>query len=410
MLDVLHPEGVTLEGEEREPSLLGEELLQGLLSSDGKPRLAPARDFLLDEVCRENLPVIMEAFKSWRDYVEYLLLMGRHVKTGKEQFVAVKCSKRGNDVFTRRLDYELGVLRELDGVELFTIDDFQTHEYMPCNLLFLTLTFDSKLCSMREAWQQSTYYWNLLLTNLRNKYGRVFYIQMPEAFPDENGEAYGYPHPHAILLFLDHQFHAFPRWERKKNGEEGWVYRIKEKHELEEQAKWHSFIDVKAINSGRSLGGYLRKHVKNTHGGDDPSALLTQAMLWLHRKRTYTMSEDFMECSSCGHTFSPRMLDPTRPDMKKKKYIPREKCPECSSPNFIRRGFREVLHESILNLRNSKPLKQVDFARQPVIEWIWTFHGVASAKDLGLSPDVWVASLSKLDFKRWITFGLPERL
>lgn len=357
------PEAVTLSREEREPSYfdVGDELLHNILDQRGKPRLAAARNFLLDSVCQENISGITRAFEFWKNYHEYILLMGRNLLTDEEQFVGVKASKRGNDVFTRRLDRELGFLGNLEGIQLFSLEDFEKNSYMPTNLLWITLTFNPHLCSMKEAWQKIGHYWNLWITNLRNKYGRILYLQMPEAFPDPSGAAYGYCHIHTVLLFMDHSFNTFPSWEKGREGKGGWVFRILERDEVKKQGKWMAHVDIKAIQSGRALGGYLRKHTKNVHGGDDPGALVTQSLLWLHRKKTYSMSS----------------------------------------------GFRDAFNDLISSLHNSKTSKQIDLMGEPVIEWVWSFHGVAAAQDLGVDPSIWVVSLDKKIFRKFVTIGLP---
>ena len=337
---------------------LGMELIRNVKDRYGNPRLGRARGWLLDEVSQANVPIISKVFKVWRDHHEFLLIKGVHRETGEEIRLAVKCSKRGNDVFSRRLDRRLGFLKALEGVDLFSLEDFETNPYMPSNLLWVTLTFNPHLCSLKEAWERIGYYWNLWITNMRNKYGRILHLKMIEAFSDPSGSAYGYPHVHTVLLFRDHKFRAFPSWEKLKDGSEGWAFRILERDEIKKQGKWMAHVDIKAIQSGRALGGYLRKHCKNTHGGDDPEALVSQSLLWLHRKQTYSLSK----------------------------------------------GFRSEFHDLITGMQGSKKrLMQKTFDGNVVDVWIWSCHGVRSYLDLGLDPEVWVHSLDKKFFKEMMT-------
>jgi len=334
--------------------LLGSELLKNICDRYGNPRLAAARGLLLDSVSQKNVPMITKAFELWRNYAEYGLVKGVHRETGEEIRVAIKCSKRGNDVFSCRLKEKMGFLKGFEGIELFSLEDFDKKGYMPSNLLWVTLTFNPHLCSLKEAWEKIGYYWNLWITNMRNKYGKISYFDTPEAFPNPEGLAYGYPHIHVALLFEDHSFNAFPSWEKGRDGSEGWNYRILERNEIKKQGKWMAHVDIKAIHSGKALGGYLMKHMKNTQGGNDPSALTTQALLWLHRKKTYTMS----------------------------------------------RGFRQKFHDLITGKNNSKTLlhqKTLDGDVIPV--WIWSFHGVCSYIELGVDPGVWVKELDKKTFR-----------
>ena len=346
--------------EGRGHSTLGMELIQNVTDRYGNPRLARARDLLLDEVSQANIPVIQKAFRIWRDHAEFALVKGVHRETGEEIRIAVKCSKRGNDVFSYRLKQKMGFLKGFAEINLFTLEDFDKRGYMPSNLLWVTLTFNPYLCSLKEAWEKIGYYWNLWITNMRNKYGKISYLSTPEAFPNPEGSAYGYPHIHVALLFEEHSFNAFANWEKMKDGSEGWAFRILERNEIKKQGKWMAHIDVKAIQSGRALGGYLMKHMKNTQGGDDPAALTTQALLWIHRKKTYTMSK----------------------------------------------GFRQKFHDLIAGKNNSKTsLMQETLEGELLDVWVWSFHGIRNFRDLDVDPEVWVHSLSKALFREMKTIA-----
>jgi len=237
---------------------------------------------------------------------------------------------------------------------LFSLEDFDKKGYMPSNLLWVTLTFNPHLCSLKEAWEKIGYYWNLWITNMRNKYGKISYFETPEAFPNPEGSAYGYPHIHVALLFEEHTFNAFPNWEKGRDGSEGWSFRILERNEIKQQGKWMAHVDIKAIQSGRALGGYLRKHMKNTQGGNDPAALTTQALLWIHRKKTYTMSK----------------------------------------------GFRQKFNDLITGKNNSKTsVMQETLDGKEIPVWIWSFHGICNFRDLDVDPGVWVKELDKKKFR-----------
>lgn len=336
----------------------GYSFLSELLDDWGRPRLDMARSFF-SSLKQKDVPYLIEGFKNWRDFAEYLILKGENRVNGKKLFVAVKCSKRGNDVFSRRLDRKLGFLKQIEGIDLFTPEMFKPNKVVKSNLLWVTLTFNPALCGLKRAWETYMSSWNLWITNLRNKYGRIEVLRFSEAFPGEfkkdgtPAKAFGYPHIHAVLLFKEAHFRVFPRMEEGKDGKLGLVYRIQEKYELEDQGKWHSFVDVKALSSGRALGGYLRKHTKNTHYGDTQEALVTQALLWLFRKQTFSMSS----------------------------------------------GFRRELLDLITGLQGSK-----EFGAQKTLDgrilddWIWSCHGVRSAFELDVDPGVWVQSLEEEKF------------
>jgi len=369
------------------------EVLSELLDDSGRPRLNYARNYF-SILLQEDLPVLSQSFKYWRDFDEALLLYGKNRVNGKEMWLGVKCSKRGNDVFSERLDRKTGCLQELEGIDLFKLEDFENKPYMSANLLWVTLTFDISVCSLNDAWDGHTerricknkdgsnklnkkgkpmYYnyhfkgcpciqcsWNRYITNLRNKYGKILALKFMEAFPDPDGKAFGYPHIHAVLLFKDQKFNAFPLVETSKYGKTGVTYRIKERDEIKKQGKWDAHVDIKAINSGRALGGYLRKHCKNTHGGDDPAALTTQSLLWLKKKQTFSMSS----------------------------------------------GFRQELHDLITGMHDSKTREVQETLDGEVLDdWIWTAHGVRSCFDVGMEKDVWFMSLEEEKFNRLVDPG-----
>lgn len=357
------PKDLTLSPErDRGHSLTEWEVFKDLLDESGKPRLNCAKSYFSD-LKQEDVPVLAEAFKFWRDFDEFLLLKGENRINGKKLFLAVKCSKRGNDIFASRLERKLGFLSMMEGIQLFDPEQFKPDKIVRSNLLWVTLTFNPALCSLGRAWETFMDSWNLWITNLRNRYGKIDVLKFSEAFPQEfkkdgtRAKAFGYPHIHAVLLFKESQFKVFPRLEEGKDGKLGLVYRIQEKRELETQGKWHSFVDVKALASGRSLGGYLRKHTKNTHYGDTQGALVTQSLLWLHRKQTFSMSS----------------------------------------------GFRRSLLDLIIRMHDSKThWAQKTFDGRILDDWIWTAHGVKSGFEIGVDPGMWVQSLEEEKFHRLV--------
>jgi hypothetical protein len=339
------------EREGREHSSDGYSFLSELLDQWGRPRLDMARNFF-SELQQQDVPYLIEGFQHWRDFAEYLILKGENRVNGEKMFLAVKCSKRGNDVFSRRLDKRLGFLGRLESIRLFSIGDFEKKPYMPTNLLWVTLTYNPALKSLSEAWETYMKDWNLWITNLRNRYGKIEVLKFSEAFPNEKGAAFGYPHIHAVLLFKEAQFKAFPTWEKGKDGKEGWVFRVQEMPEIRTQGKWHSFIDVKAIHSGKALGGYLRKHTKNTHYGDSQEALVSQSLLWLYRKQTFSLSS----------------------------------------------GFRKAFLDLMKGLHNSKISAQKTLDGNVLDDWVWSCHGVRSCFEVGVAPEIWIKSLSEAEF------------
>jgi hypothetical protein len=313
----------------------------------GKPRLRVARSFFQD-LQQSELSYLVEAFRFWRDYDEYMLLKGTHRETGQRKWKAIKCSKRGNDVYGARTRKRLGFLKWAENLTFFKAEDFDVKTPVKTRLLWVTLTMDPKLASLKEAWETCEYYYNLWITNLRNRYGKIHVLKFPQASPDQQGLAYGYLHFHVVLLFEEHEFTAFP-WMTNKGKLE---YRIHERDEFKEQGKWHSFVDIKAISSMAGIYNYAVKHHENAGYGDSDEAVLNNALCWLFKKKAYTISG----------------------------------------------SFRATYHEFIQTLRNSKAF-QSTFEGDLIPVWSWKLVGFKSwaqiVKFLGVSdPPPWFIDLN----------------
>jgi len=324
-------------------------LWEAVLTDFGVPRLKVARGYFSNLV-QEDVPLLVEAFKYWQNYVEYMLIVGENQFTGEKIPLAVKCSKRGNDVFARRLDKKLSFLNQYSDIKFFDVSDFDKGKKVYARLLWVTLTYDSKRCSLREAWRNCMKEFNLWITNLRNRWGRIGALRFIMPFPGKEGKAYAYPHFHVVLLFEDVEFTVFPHMEKDGEGKLGLVFRIEEKDELHEQGKWHSHIDVKAISSMNGVLNYCRKYAQNQCYGDSDEAILNSAMLWLFRKQTYSLSG----------------------------------------------GFRKAFSEFIVPMQVSKVSVQKTLDGKEIPGWVWSFLGIFSASELGIEdPHVWVASISE---------------
>ena len=127
--------------------------------------------------------------------------------------------------------------------KFFDPNDLLSNKVVKTRLLWVTLTYDSKRCSLHQAWENVMNEYNKWITRLRQRYGKIDVLRFIQPFPDPNGPAFGYPHLHCILLFKESSFHTL-----KTVGSDGVTrLRIKEKHELEAVGKWHSYIDVQAL-------------------------------------------------------------------------------------------------------------------------------------------------------------------
>jgi hypothetical protein len=328
------------------------EILMAITSPFGQVRLGKVRDFI-PVVHQDQLEFLQEIYLKWVSQDEWMLLKGTYFETGEQQHLAVKCSKRGNDVFNRRLDQKLGFLSRLGlkKKDFFSLEDFKPHKRVMAQLLWFTLTYDSNRCSLHESWINVSEEFNLFMTNLRNKYGKIQVLKFIQGFPGQ-GPARGYPHFHAILLFEEANFQVFPHWESREDGSEELAFRIHEKDELADQGKWHSWVDVKALKSMSSAVNYCRKYGQGTYdvvseeGQVNEEALMNCSMNWLYRKQTYSLSS----------------------------------------------RFHEALSDLIEHLQGSKVFQARLDGSEAIPLWSWEFLGVRSHEELekcGLDPPGW---------------------
>ena len=228
---------------------------------------------------------ICSSYQRWVTEDRYMILAHERenwLSNPQEfEYVAVKCSKRGNDVYARRVE------SRFEGISHRSPDlmmDFDKNPY--ASILDFTFTYDTKLCSFPEAWQNVGVEFNRCMANLRKQYGRISITRTWESF--ENG----YPHIHAILIFQDHKFKVFPSYEGTADKPKR-VWLVESKADMEKY--WHSFIKVKAVYSLRGGLKYLAKYISKcaSYDSEDTKAVLTLAMCWVFRKKAFYVSGQF---------------------------------------------------------------------------------------------------------------------
>jgi len=202
------------------------------------------------------------------------------LRTFKSDVFAVKCSKRGNDVYRYRVYRRFKGLASLAKKIVF-FNPKDRNQNKKTRALFVTLTYDTKLCGFGQAWINIGIEYNRFMSHVRKKFGNVSCFRVFEAY--ENG----HPHIHCILLFKDKRFKVF----RDNKGQ----FRIKEKGLI--AAGWRSHTDVKAMSSlGRGLS-YLKKYLLKCIDAEnkDSKALKTLALTWLFNKRAFSVSGKFRQ-------------------------------------------------------------------------------------------------------------------
>jgi len=200
--------------------------------------------------------------------------------TFENEVFAIKCSKRGNDVYRQRVYRRFKGLASLaDKTPFFNPKD--RNQNKKTRALFVTLTYDTKLCSFSEAWKNIGIEFNRFMSHVRKNFGKVSCCRVFEAFKN------GHPHVHCVLLFEEKQFKVF----RDKKGE----FRIKEKGLI--ASGWHSHTDVQAMGSLGWGFAYLKKYLLKSIDGENksPKTLKTLALGWLFNKRAFSVSGKFRQ-------------------------------------------------------------------------------------------------------------------
>ena len=241
--------------------------------------MAYARSYFLGYSDRDpDLEGLEKFYVEWRDYNEYMVVQKQtdNLKTKGEidrETIAVKCSKRGNDVYWWRVWKRIKKLYDLKAQTLF-----DPHSNIKVsNVLFATLTYDVKQSSISKAWETEGDDFNTWIRKLRKKFGRISYFRSLEASKK------GFPHIHIMMIFHDYDFKVIDI-----NGK----YRILEKEEFEKS--WHSFVDVQAIRKFREGVRYVTKYLTKTKN-DSKTQVITLALCWLFRKRSFAISGDMQE-------------------------------------------------------------------------------------------------------------------
>jgi len=239
-------------------------------------------------VLKQNNQGVYEPFKAPIEKIQYdhkkkidgkfKITEPKFFECFKSDVFAIKCAKRGNDVHRRRVYNRFkGLSKSVDKTRFFNPKDRGGQK--TTRALFATFTYDTKLCSFGEAWENIGKEFNQAMAYIRKKFGEVSTCRVFEAY--ENG----HPHIHCILLFKEKEFKVF----RDEKGQ----FRIKEKDSFAKG--WHSFVDIKAMCSLGYGFSYLKKYLLKSIDKDqkDSKALKTLALSWLFNKRSFSVSGKF---------------------------------------------------------------------------------------------------------------------
>lgn len=244
-------------------------------------------------------------YLDWVHEVEYLILGKYDPTKGYTEYVGVKASKRGNDVYAKRVRDRWAPLMELPDVYFFDYKNRSKNHLT--RAIFLTLTYAPRGKTIGEAWEDVGKDWNRFITRARRAYGGIQVARVWEAHKgraENNYSHRGYPHIHAIMLFDTKEFTAFHH---------GDAWRVQGKRDIADM--WtHGFSDVEALSSTKGGFHYVAKYLGKLHElghVSNPSApmqveygengsnlgklisrasVLTLSLMWVHRKRAFSIS------------------------------------------------------------------------------------------------------------------------
>lgn len=279
---------------------LQEEYLDTIFFDYEKVRLADVR--YIFQYCEKNIPALMDIYKKWVNQHEYFVLEVRvrqpQTRSLENRFwTALKCSKRGNDVYSSRVKQRISALKEaLSSLRKTKTPPSRTRNLKQTNMLYVTLTYDTSRCNMSNAWQSVGQEWDLFLAKIRSKYGKVSQLRCWEAY--ENG----YCHIHALLVFHDHVFTSFlhtSRTLKNKDGTKKQSFRILRREKNRISKMWHSHIDVQAVQdieqAVKNTLWYVGKNVTKNIDKVNEKELLTFVAAWYFQKRSFSMSKDIID-------------------------------------------------------------------------------------------------------------------
>jgi hypothetical protein len=239
----------------------------------------PSLNGFLKDYLRLNysLEEIVEKYVEWVSEATYMILSKWNKEKWKNDVYAVKCAKRGNDVYRSRVESRFrGLSRRAEDLVFFNPND---RGAKTTRAIWNTLTYDTKLCSSKESWERIGVEFNRYMAYVRRHFGKISSCRVFESF--ENG----YVHILCILLFEKYSFSVF----RDAKGQ----FRVREKDVLAQG--WHSNVDVKAMSSLAGGFAYLKKYLLKgiDFEGADSKGLKTLALCWVNRKRAFSVSGQF---------------------------------------------------------------------------------------------------------------------
>lgn len=246
--------------------------------------------------------IITNIFPKWVQQNDYGLLCQTDwtrpvgVNTYLCNYKFMKLAKRGNDVYANRVKQRFAPLSLLcSSNKNVNLLQRQNGDTGYANIIWCTLTYDTKRCSKTQAWSNIGHELNDFLKRVRQKYGKIQVLRNFESFKN------GYPHIHMIIIFEDYSFQVTKyKYKRgKRAGEPGYIliseYQNKKGNNKPDrrylEGFWHSWSSFSAVFSLGAVGYTLKYVTKELYRQNNYS---TSARLWLYHKQSYSISRGFV--------------------------------------------------------------------------------------------------------------------
>lgn len=242
-----------------------------------KPRLYKARKIFLEQLYDYELDLneLIDYYLKWLNLNEYVVI--KKVEYGNniynEKFIALKCSKRGNDVYNYRVNKKFQFL--YDALENYEPDDVYI---LRTRIFFITLTYKERDL---KKWFECEEDFNRFMSRLRKIFKRAkTLVRTNEAQND------GMIHIH-VLIDLGKEIEII-----KHIDNDGKIsFRIKN-YELLQMIKncWkYGFSDIQGFVKIREGLKYIFKYIKKAIENNENS-VLTLSLNWLFRKRSFSIN------------------------------------------------------------------------------------------------------------------------
>ena len=298
------------------------------------------------------LPDVTTLYEEWKDDAEYIVLKGTKDFIQKDldlkenvfpEYVYrfVKASKRGNDVYRYLVKKRLKPLEDIPNVTFFK-DDWGVKN---TNLLFVTLTYDTKRCDETTAWKNIGIDYHLFCTKLRQEYGHI------ECFRTWESTGHYYPHVHVLIGFKDKSFPVFIHTD--KEGKRS--FRISKKDKDKIASFWHSNVDVQGVDDTKDAIDELTKYVTKDLCSEKGNK--TNAMICLFRRQSYAITEGFV--------------------------------------GLIKGCFAEIKEKVLIGEIETCDLIKDEMCNCNKGLYNWEFLGILRGQKLKLSSEIWVIDIKK---------------